>query len=61
MEEIGSISEEDIRIVRSLASREIVRMRDFASIAENPSAADQLINDITEAYNLNEIGGDYDV
>ncbi|MFB5931820.1 DEAD/DEAH box helicase family protein [Peribacillus frigoritolerans] len=61
LEEIGSISEEDIRIVRSLASREIVRMRDFASIAENPSAADQLINDITEAYNLNEIGGDYDV
>ncbi|MBR8643831.1 hypothetical protein KEH51_00870 [[Brevibacterium] frigoritolerans] len=30
LEEIGSISEEDIRIVRSLASREIVRMRDFA-------------------------------
>lgn len=61
LEELNSMSEEDIRTFRSLASREIIRMKDFASIAENPSVADQLINDVTNAYKLNEIGGDGDV
>ncbi|PFL68549.1 DNA repair protein [Priestia megaterium] len=62
IEEISSISEEDVRTVRSLANKEIVRMKDFASIAENPSVADKLINDITDAYRLHEIGGDkYDI
>jgi superfamily II DNA or RNA helicase len=59
-EEANNTSEEDLQMVRSLASKEIVRMKDFASIAENPSVADQLIDDINTAYKINKIGGDED-
>ncbi|MHB8170943.1 MAG: DEAD/DEAH box helicase family protein [Thermincolia bacterium] len=58
LDEVASISEDDLRMVRSLAIKEITRIKDFASIAENPSVADQLINDITDAYKLNENGGE---
>jgi hypothetical protein len=49
--------------VRSLAIRELVRMRDFASISENPSAVDILVTDIIHAYNItiNEERGDQNV
>lgn len=60
LESMAGLTVSDIRTVRSLAQREITRMKDFASIAENPSVADQLVNDITDAYNLYEIGGDND-
>ncbi|WP_129688293.1 DEAD/DEAH box helicase family protein [Gottfriedia acidiceleris] len=56
--EAESMSEDEIRSLRSLAIKEIDRMKDFASIAENPSVADQLINDITYSYRLNEVGGE---
>ncbi len=58
LESMAGLTASDIRTVRSLAQREITRMKDFASIAENPSVTDQLVNDITDAYNLYEIGGD---
>ena len=38
--------------VKSLASREIIRIKDFAEIAENPFESDALISDIQSAYNL---------
>ncbi|MFF2875066.1 DEAD/DEAH box helicase family protein [Gottfriedia sp. NPDC057991] len=56
--EAESMSEDEIRSLRSLAIKEIDRMKDFASIAENPSVADQIINDITYSYRLNEVGGE---
>lgn len=38
--------------VKSLAVREMIRMKDFASISENPSEVDKLISEIIEAYNI---------
>ncbi|MED4018541.1 DEAD/DEAH box helicase family protein [Sutcliffiella cohnii] len=58
--EAENMSEEELKSLRSLASKEILRMKDFASIAENPSAADQLINDITYAFRIDKIGGEED-
>lgn len=60
LEEMFNLSEEEVRGLRSLANKEITRLKDFASIAENSSIADQLINDITEAYNLRQLGGNVD-
>lgn len=60
LDDLYSISDNDVHMLRSLAKKEITRMKDFASIAENPSIADQLINDITEAFKLNELGGQED-
>lgn len=37
---------------KSLALREIVRMKDFASIAENPFDSDDLISEIQSAYGI---------
>lgn len=63
LEDVINMTDADIRTIRSLASKEITRMKDFASIAENPSVADGLINDITYAYQLKEEGGgkEYDI
>lgn len=47
-----SYSEDIIESVKSLAIREMVRMRDFASISENPSVVDKLVTDIVTAYNI---------
>lgn len=58
---VNTMSEDDLRMVRSLIKREIARMRDFASIAENPSISDRLINELSYTFNLNRIGGgEYD-
>lgn len=37
---------------KSLAKREILRMKDFASIAENPFDSDELISKIQSAYGI---------
>ncbi|CAG9607742.1 DEAD/DEAH box helicase family protein [Pseudoneobacillus rhizosphaerae] len=58
IDEVNNLYEEDIIGIRSLASREIIRMKDFAAIAENSSVADRLITEITDAFKLNDIGGD---
>lgn len=49
--------------VKSLAIREIARMKDFASISENPSAVDTLVSSIMHAYeiSLEDEGGNLDV
>ena len=55
---------EDVRqSVKSLAIREITRMKDFASISENPSAVDILVSDIMRTYEitLEDEGGNTDV
>ncbi len=63
VDEVSSYPDEIINSVRSLAIRELVRMRDFASIPENPSAVDILVTDIIHAYNItiNEERGDQNV
>lgn len=43
----------------SLINREVERMNDFMSLAENPSETTKLINKITEKYNLYYLGEDY--
>ena len=52
IESLSGYSDEIISSVKSLSIREIVRMKDFASIAENPSEADRLISEIVNAYNI---------
>jgi len=49
---LSAYSDAIINSVKSLAIREMVRMKDFASIAENPSEADRLISEIVNAYNI---------
>lgn len=44
-----------VQSVRSLAMREITRMRDFASISENPSAVDRLVSEMVTAYRIRRI------
>lgn len=53
MEDISQYSGDIVESVKSLAVREITRMRDFASISENPSSVDKLVADIVSAYNIN--------
>jgi len=52
IDSLSAYSDEVINSVKSLAIREMVRMKDFASIAENPSEADRLISEIVDAYNI---------
>jgi superfamily II DNA or RNA helicase len=59
-DKVNQHSDEVLNDVKSLAKREIIRMLDFASISENPSAVDTLKNDIIEAYGLSIEGGEYD-
>lgn len=53
-ENLNELHDDEILTLRSLPLREIERMQDFASIAENSSVADQLIEDIREYYLLNK-------
>jgi hypothetical protein len=60
---IGNFSKDTRQTVKSLAVREIIRMKDFASISENPSVVDTLISEIMKAYEitLKDEGGNIDV
>lgn len=44
-----------IRLDLSLVKKEILRMKEFGKIAQNPSEADRLINELTEVYGLDTI------
>lgn len=52
LESIDHYSPEVVGSTKSLAVREITRMKDFASIAENPFNSDSLIADIQSAYKI---------
>ena len=52
LEAVGDYSPEVVEEVKSLAMREIARMKDFAAIAENPFDSDSLIADIQRSYNI---------
>lgn len=49
-----------LRSVKGLVLREITRMKDFATISENPWEVDGLINTIEDAYGLNTFEGEVD-
>ena len=53
MDSIDAYDEETIRLSQSLVKREIVRMRDFANLAENTSVADEYIYSLIENYGIN--------
>lgn len=52
LEEVNNADESTISSAKSLVKREIVRMKDFAEIAENPFESDSLISAIQSAYDI---------
>ena len=52
LDSINVYDEETIRLSQSLVKREIVRMRDFANLAENTSVADKYIYSLIESYGI---------
>ena len=52
LNQVDDYDPEIIESVKSLAKREIVRMKDFADIAENPFDSDSLIADIQRSYDI---------
>ena len=52
LEHIDAFSNEAIRLTKSLVKREIIRMKDFADLAENTSVADELIYNFIHCYDI---------
>lgn len=52
LDSVLQYDDEVIESVKSLAKREIIRMKDFASIAENPFDSDSIISKIQSSYKI---------
>lgn len=52
LDRVGQIDSDILESGKSLAMREISRMKDFASIAENPFDSDELIAEIQSSYGI---------
>ena len=52
LDSINAYDEETIRLSQSLVKREIVRMRDFANLAENTSVADKYMYSLIDGYGI---------
>ena len=52
LDQVCDYDSDIIDSVQSLAKREIIRMKDFATIAENPFDSDSLIADIQRSYDI---------
>lgn len=52
LKDVGDYDSDVIDSVKSLAKREIIRMKDFAAIAENPFDSDSLIASIQRSYDI---------
>lgn len=52
LECVNKYPEDTIASVKSLVVREIVRMKDFAAISENPFEVDSLIESMVDAFNI---------
>jgi len=52
LEDVGNFDSDIIKGVKSLAKREIERMKNFAAIAENPFDSDYVINKIQRQYDI---------
>lgn len=55
LDQVDEYDSEIINSVQSLARREIIRMKDFAAIAENPFDSDSLIAEIQRSYDIESI------
>ncbi len=53
LDRVNEYDEETVRLSQSLVRREIMRMRDFANLAENTSVADRYIYSLIENYGIN--------
>lgn len=58
LDDVDEYDPQIISSVKSLAKREITRMKDFANISENPFDSDSLIADIQRAYNIENSADD---
>lgn len=62
VESVKNFTNDETKVDISLVKKEMMRVKDFASIAVNPADADQLIHSIEEAYDLLRIGDpEYDI
>ena len=52
LDNINAYDEEIIKLSRSLVKKEIIRMRDFANLAENTSVADDYIYSFVNQYGI---------
>lgn len=52
LDKVNEYDPKVIENIKSLPQKEIVRMKDFAAIAENPFASDSLIAEIQRSYNI---------
>lgn len=50
--EINAVSSDVINSMKSLVKKEIIRMRDFAEISENPASVDRLVKKLSEKYDI---------
>ena len=50
--EMGNVSMDCINSMKSLVKKEIIRMRDFAEISENPASVDMLVKKLTDKYGV---------
>ena len=50
-----SYGSENARLDLSLVKKEIIRMREFGEISKNPSEADKLVQELSEAYGLDTL------
>lgn len=58
--DVPGVPDEEIRGDLPLVNREIARVREFGSLAQNPSAADALLQEVDNVYRLSFIGkGEY--
>ncbi len=55
-EQVKNLTEAEAKEELSIVKKEINRMSDFASIAENASDADRIIDEIKDSYNMLRIG-----
>lgn len=62
LNKVGDYSEEFLKNFRTLAKNEIDRIKEFSSLAENEHESDDVINEITDAFGLNnfEINDDFE-
>ena len=54
LDKVKGYATEDISGFKGLAKRELIRMMDFAKIAQNPYEIDTLIRDIKNAYDIED-------
>ncbi len=60
LDKVGDYSQDFLKSFKTLANNEIARIKEFSSLAENEHESDDLINQITDAFGLNDFEIDTD-